>query len=86
MTRHHYIGLMSGTSLDGVDAVILAFQGDQCTVAHTHSLPYSQDLRTELLELHISGFNELELAAIAGNVLSRLYAEAVEQLLDTLSE
>lgn len=72
---------MSGTSLDGVDAVILAFEGDQCTIAHTHSLPYSQDLRTQLLELHISGFNELELAAIAGNVLSRLYAETVEQLL-----
>jgi anhydro-N-acetylmuramic acid kinase len=81
MTGQPYIGLMSGTSLDGIDAVILQCEADQCQVVHTHSLPYSEDLRSRLLDLHISSFNELELAAVAGNVLSRLYAEAVIQLL-----
>lgn len=73
---------MSGTSLDGVDAVVLQFEGDACHVAHTHSLPYSRDLRDRLLELHISSFNELEFSAVAGNVLALLYAEAVSQLLE----
>ena len=81
MTGQPYIGLMSGTSLDGIDAVILQFEGDQCHVAHSHSLPYSDDLRSRLLDIHISSFNELELAAVAGNVLSKLYAETVNQLL-----
>lgn len=72
---------MSGTSLDGIDAAILEFKGDQCRVAHTHSLPYSHDLRRNLLDLHISRDNELELASITGNALARLYAESVNQLL-----
>jgi anhydro-N-acetylmuramic acid kinase len=81
VTGQRYIGLMSGTSLDGIDAVIVEFNDRQCHVAHTHSLPYPQGLRDRLLELHISSSNELEQAAVAGNELSRLYAETVKQLL-----
>lgn len=72
---------MSGTSLDGVDAAILQFDGSKCLVTHTHSIPYSQDLRASLLDLHVSRIDELELASVVGNVLARLYAETVNQLL-----
>jgi anhydro-N-acetylmuramic acid kinase len=72
---------MSGTSLDGIDAALLEFEGDQCRVTHTHSMPYSGDLRASLLDLHISRADELEQAAITGNVLARLNAETVNQLL-----
>ncbi|HEY8117982.1 MAG TPA: anhydro-N-acetylmuramic acid kinase [Methylophilaceae bacterium] len=89
MTSKLFIGLMSGTSLDGVDAVIVEFPdasnneiGSQpCQLIHTHFVPYSLDLRTELLALHVSSENELERTALAGNQLSRLYAQAVQQLL-----
>ena len=72
---------MSGTSLDGVDAVILALGENGCQVTQTHSLPYSQELRANLLELHTSSHNELERTAITSNTLSLLYAQTIEQLL-----
>jgi anhydro-N-acetylmuramic acid kinase len=80
-----YIGLMSGTSLDGVDGVLAAFSpaGSRrlAVRAHAHR-PFPPDLRAELLALNQRGADELHRAAIAGNALARLYAEAVEALLD----
>lgn len=76
-----YIGLMSGTSLDGVDAVLLEINGSGCRVKDAHFSPFSPKLRQDLLDLHQAGDNELERAALTGNTLSRLYAVAVEQLL-----
>jgi len=75
---------MSGTSLDGVDAALTEFDDtDQtlCRVVHTHSLPYSDELRAELHALHTPSQNELERTAVAGNILAKLYAEVVNQLL-----
>ena len=72
---------MSGTSLDGVDAVILAFDTNRCQVTHTHSLPFPTDLRARLLTLHTPSENELEVTAITANTLARLYARVIEQLL-----
>ncbi|PWF24971.1 anhydro-N-acetylmuramic acid kinase [Corticimicrobacter populi] len=82
-----YIGLMSGTSLDGVDAVILqidAGTSDQSTrfriEAHA-SLPLPDDLRAELLALHEPSHDELTRAALAANRLARLYAQACDDVL-----
>lgn len=72
---------MSGTSLDGVDAVLTKFNDQRCHVTHTHFLAYSPALRAELLVLHVRGENELERTAILGNQLAQLYATAVNQLL-----
>jgi anhydro-N-acetylmuramic acid kinase len=77
-----FIGLMSGTSLDGVDAVLAeAPQGALVrSQAHVHvAMPAA--LRAELLALNRSGGNdELQRAALAANALMRLYAQAVLQL------
>lgn len=76
------IGLMSGTSLDGVDGVLarhLADGGIQ-VLAHAHR-PYSAALRAEFLALNQPGENELHRAALAGNALARLQAEVVRALL-----
>ena len=67
-----YIGLMSGTSLDGVDGVLAEFSGSRCTVTHYQSAALPPDLRAELLALNSSGPDELHRAALAANALARI--------------
>lgn len=77
-----YIGLMSGTSLDGVDGVLVDFSGENMHIAHYASTPLATDLRAELLALNSPGDNELHRAALAANALARAYAQVVAQLLN----
>ncbi|MBO1016588.1 anhydro-N-acetylmuramic acid kinase [Achromobacter sp. SD115] len=81
-----YIGLMSGTSVDGVDGVLVRLDDGQApTVLASASLPMPADLRRELLALNLSGDDELARAALAANGLARLYAQAVAALLQQAS-
>lgn len=77
-----FIGIMSGTSLDGVDAVLaeLPAQHPPRALAHA-SLPMPKDLRNTLLALHTPGPDELHRAALASQALAALYAQACKQLL-----
>jgi anhydro-N-acetylmuramic acid kinase len=77
-----YIGLMSGTSLDGIDAVLAKIgpNGEACA-QDAVSTPFSPELRKALFELQSPGPNELHREKQAGNALALAYAEAVEQLL-----
>jgi anhydro-N-acetylmuramic acid kinase len=78
--RPLYIGLMSGTSLDGIDGVL--FDANATAVSgHVHS-PFPPALRDELLALNTSGGNELHRAALAANAVARGYADVVAQLLE----
>lgn len=79
----HFIGLMSGTSLDGVDGVLVRFSGSTSQVlAHRH-LPFDDPLRDALVALCNAGNDEIGRAGRAGNALATLYAEAVASLLAT---
>jgi anhydro-N-acetylmuramic acid kinase len=76
------IGLMSGTSLDGVDGVlaeVLEGRGIR-SLAHVHR-PFPEALRTELYSLNIPGHDELHRAALATQGLVGVYAEVIGQLL-----
>jgi anhydro-N-acetylmuramic acid kinase len=75
-----YIGLMSGTSLDGIDGVLADFSGPRMQVTHHASAPFAPALRAELLALNTAGGDELHRAALAGNALARAYGEVVATL------
>lgn len=76
-----FIGLMSGTSLDGVDGVLADFSQERMRVLQHCSAPLPALLRAELLALNTPSDNELHRAALAGNALIRVYAEVVTNLL-----
>ena len=63
--RGPFIGLMSGTSLDGTDAVLLDCSQGIRVLCHAHQ-PFTPELRDTLLALNTPGENELHRAAIAG--------------------
>src|SRR5574344_1487735 len=74
---------MSGTSLDGVDGVVVQFSqdGGLQVLAHASS-PMPPNVRDELLRLNSrQGQDELHRAALAGNAMALLYAQVVQQLL-----
>jgi anhydro-N-acetylmuramic acid kinase len=77
-----YIGLMSGTSLDGVDGVLVQCDTGFQVLAHASS-PFDPALRAELQALNSPGTNELHRAALAANALVEVYASVVELLLQT---
>lgn len=74
-----FIGLMSGTSLDGVDGVLAELPALRVR-AYAHR-PMPPALRAELLALNTPGDNELHRAALAANALARLQAEVVADVL-----
>jgi anhydro-N-acetylmuramic acid kinase len=77
----HYIGLMSGTSLDGIDAVLAVARGKSLRLEAALHRPFSPRLRKQLLALQAPGPDELHRAAIAANQVTRAYATAVRSLL-----
>lgn len=84
MNKPHplYIGLMSGTSLDGIDAVLAKIEkaGDTSLLGSMSSA-FTPELRKALLDLQSPGPNEIHRENQAANALAIAYADAVKHLL-----
>jgi anhydro-N-acetylmuramic acid kinase len=80
------IGLMSGTSLDGVDGVLCDWneQGQPQVLAFSHAA-FEPALRAELFALQAPGANELARSALAANGVAVAYASVVKSLLNQAS-
>ncbi|WP_298444118.1 anhydro-N-acetylmuramic acid kinase [uncultured Ferrimonas sp.] len=78
----YLIGLMSGTSMDGVDAVLVAFNDNgKPTLRGAHSLELPPPLLNDLHRLCSPGNNEIDRLGRADRALARVFAEAVHNLL-----
>ena len=80
-----YIGLMSGTSLDGADGVLADFSGSKLRIVASASEPFSEVFRAELLALNSPTHNELHRGAMGGSQIAAVYAKVVAKLLQSAS-
>ena len=72
---------MSGTSLDGIDAVLVDLSKPNPLLIATAYHPFEDALKDCLLSLHLPTPNELHQVQITGNQLAHLYALAIADLL-----
>lgn len=79
----YFIGIMSGTSTDGVDASLISIdsQSKQPTLIGSSSLEIPLNLREDILRLNHSGPDELRLAADVSLELAKLYSAVTQNLL-----
>lgn len=84
-TPELYLGIMSGTSLDGIDAALVEFDhakaGQSVKLYAAHYQPYEATLKEELLALHYPANGELHRAQLISNELASQYAAATSALL-----
>ncbi|AZG12540.1 anhydro-N-acetylmuramic acid kinase [Cupriavidus pauculus] len=76
-----YVGLMSGTSMDGADGVLVDFSGPQPVVLAAAHTPFPDNLRAAFGALQQPGEDEIHREAVAANALARVYADCVAELL-----
>jgi len=79
-----YIGVMSGTSLDGIDIALIDYNSGPRLLA-THYTPLPDDLRAQLLALCTSGPDEITRSALAENAWVTLAAQGIRSLLNAQS-
>lgn len=77
-----YIGLMSGTSVDGIDAALVDFSAPYPQLLATLYTPYSESVRKQILDLCQPDHNEIERMGECDHLLGKLFAQTVQALLD----
>ena len=78
----YFLGLMSGTSLDGIDAAIVDFGGSFPTIYAAHTVPFEPELRQAILSL-AQGQTTHEIEAL-GTLDTRLGEHFAQAALDLI--
>lgn len=76
MMSELYIGVMSGTSLDGIDISLCEIESSSCKLIASFEFPFDRELKREILEV-ISGTTTLEQIGTLDNKLGHLCADAI---------
>lgn len=76
-----YIGLMSGTSADCIDAVLVDFSGQQARYLQEIAFSIDPSVKAQIYQLMVPGDNEIDRMGVLDQKLGELFAGAVEQLL-----
>jgi anhydro-N-acetylmuramic acid kinase len=76
-----YVGIMSGTSLDGIDTALVEITDGSLALLGTHYEAYPESLKESLLTLHQASANELHHCQLVANELAHKYASATLSLL-----
>lgn len=77
-----FVGLMSGTSADSIDAALVAFESETCRLLATHSHNLSPDLKNEIHALSFASHNEITRMGVLDQQLGHCFATAVKELLN----
>lgn len=76
-----YIGLMSGTSADAIDAALVDIEPNSIRVTASTAVPIPDTIRAQILALFDSGADEIERLGRLDRSLGELFAETTKQLL-----
>lgn len=80
--RQFYIGLISGTSVDGIDAVLTEFIGDKISVLDGLTFPIPTSITQQIKQLMLPGENEIDRMGIVDQSLGELFAESALTVLE----
>jgi len=85
MANSYYIGLMSGTSVDGVDAALISINQNQIECLASQSIPFDDTTRNSILEACTKSFTSAEQTQELDQQLADIYASAVRELANQYS-
>lgn len=71
-----FVGLISGTSVDGVDAVVLALRDNQLDILASYNEPYTEPLRLAVLSLCQPGISEIDRLGVVDRDVADTFAKA----------
>lgn len=77
----YYIGLMSGTSIDAIDAALVTIDNNSIQLIETHNEPIPLAVKETIRSLSQPGFNAINRLGKLDTQLGRLFADATLNLL-----